>query len=163
VFDTLVSDVSEGAYIITQGNYGLRYNWSTFVNFVLGRRFRGTVTGVAGTIYQVQGSNDFISINGINGNQESDNDNPGENVVLICGRGSCKMYRCALYNGDVLVRYFIPAKRKSDGVIGLYDVVTRELYASAGADSFIGGSVIKNVETMIYENGNISGREIIEI
>lgn len=162
MFDTSVSDVSENAYIITQGNYGLRYLWSTFVNFVSGRRFRGTITGVAGEIYQIKGSNDFISINGISGNQESDNDNPSGNVI-ICRQGSCTMYKCALYNNNVLVRNFIPCRRTSDQAIGLYDTVNQTFYTSAGSGSFIAGPAMTNTYASIYEDGHISGREIIEI
>lgn len=162
VFDTSVSDVSENAYIITQGNYGLRYLWGTFINFVSGRRFKGTITGVAGEIYQIKGSNDFISINGINGIQESDNDNPSGNVI-ICRQGSCTMYKCALYNNNVLVRNFIPCRRTSDQVIGLYDTVNQTFYTSAGSGSFIAGPAMTNTYASIYEDGHISGREIIEI
>jgi hypothetical protein len=162
MFDTLISDVSEGAYIVTQGNYGLRYNWGTFVNFVSGRRFRGTITGAAGVIYRVKGSNDFISINGVNGNQESDNDNPTGNVK-ICSKGSCKIYSCALYNSDVLVRNFIPVKRKSDNVLGLFDSVNKVFYTNAGSGTFGAGPSVTNNDASIYEDGHISGREIIEI
>lgn len=37
------------------------------------------------------------------------------------------------------VRNFIPAKRKSDGVIGMYDLVGRKFYTSPNGESFTGG------------------------
>ena len=37
------------------------------------------------------------------------------------------------------VRNFIPAKRKSDGVIGMYDLVGRKFYTSPNGVEFIGG------------------------
>lgn len=38
-----------------------------------------------------------------------------------------------------LVRNFIPAKRKSDGVIGMYDLVGRKFYTSPNGVAFTGG------------------------
>lgn len=37
------------------------------------------------------------------------------------------------------IRYFIPAKRKSDGVIGMYDLVGRKFYTSPNGVAFTGG------------------------
>ena len=37
------------------------------------------------------------------------------------------------------VRNFIPAKRKSDGVIGMYDLVGRKFYTSPNGEAFTGG------------------------
>jgi hypothetical protein len=61
------------------------------------------------------------------------------------------------------VRCYLPAKRKSDNVYGLYDIHTKTFLVNSG-----GGSVSGTVSTLcdeaaIYHNGHISGREIIEI
>lgn len=37
------------------------------------------------------------------------------------------------------IRYFIPAKRKSDGVIGMYDLIGRKFYTSPNGVAFTGG------------------------
>ena len=42
------------------------------------------------------------------------------------------------YDGK-LVRNFIPAKRKSDGVIGMYDLVGKKFYTSPNGEAFTGG------------------------
>lgn len=42
------------------------------------------------------------------------------------------------YDGEP-VRNFIPAKRKSDGVIGMYDLVGRKFYTSPNGVAFMGG------------------------
>ena len=39
----------------------------------------------------------------------------------------------------VLVRNFIPAKRNSDNVLGLYDLVNNVFYTNAGSGTFIAG------------------------
>lgn len=44
-----------------------------------------------------------------------------------------------IYDNDSLVRDFIPAKRKSDGTIGMYDLVGRKFYTSPNGVAFSGG------------------------
>ena len=162
VFDVMVSDVVDNAYVITQGNYGLRYLWGTFVNFVSGKRFRGTISTQAGVVNRVKGSNEYISIDGVQGAQESDNDNPSGNII-ISKSGGCKIYECRLYNNDIPVRCYIPVKRQSDNVLGLYDTINNVFYTNAGTDTFIAGPVITNTNASIYSTHIISGRNLIEI
>ncbi len=49
-----------------------------------------------------------------------------------------KLYNFKIYFDDLLVRCFIPAKRKSDNVIGLYDTVSCRFFTNAGTGSFTG-------------------------
>ena len=49
-----------------------------------------------------------------------------------------KLYNFKIYFDDLLVRCFIPAKRKSDNVIGLYDTVSRRFFTNSGTGSFTG-------------------------
>lgn len=44
-----------------------------------------------------------------------------------------------IYNDDVLVRDYVPAK-KADGTIGLFDQVQREFYGNAGTGAFAAGA-----------------------
>lgn len=55
-------------------------------------------------------------------------------------RTYCKIYSCKVYENDILVRDFIPCYRKSDGVIGLYDMVNGVFYTNAGAGTFTKGN-----------------------
>jgi len=52
------------------------------------------------------------------------------------------LYACKVYSGDTLVRDFIPAKRSSDGAIGLYDLVTEAFFANAGTGVFTAGTEV---------------------
>lgn len=52
---------------------------------------------------------------------------------------STKLYSCQIYDNGTLVRDFVPAKRDSDGVAGLYDLVNKVFYASASSTDFIAG------------------------
>lgn len=50
---------------------------------------------------------------------------------------------CSISNNNVLVRDFIPVYRKSDNVIGLYDLVNGVFYTNAGTGTFTKGSNIE--------------------
>lgn len=51
---------------------------------------------------------------------------------------SCKIWSTANCTGT-LVRDFIPARRNSDSVLGMYDLVTNTFYTNAGSGTFIAG------------------------
>ena len=50
-----------------------------------------------------------------------------------------KIYFLKIKDKDKLIRYFIPAKRKSDGMIGMYDLIGRKFYISPNGVAFTGG------------------------
>lgn len=54
------------------------------------------------------------------------------------GKATMKLYSFKMYDNDILVRNFIPSKRKSDNVIGMYDMVSRQFFTNDGSDSFTG-------------------------
>lgn len=53
--------------------------------------------------------------------------------------GACRIYECDIYESGVLQRSFHPAKRKSDGAVGMYDCVTGGFYTNAGSGSWLTG------------------------
>ena len=56
--------------------------------------------------------------------------------------GNKRIYSCKIYNNDILVRDFVPVKRISDNVYGLWDKVSEVLYENAGTGAFIGGPTV---------------------
>lgn len=60
--------------------------------------------------------------------------------VLIFGYYHMLVYCCKLYDGETLMRDFIPVMRKSDGEICLYDKVTQRFFTNQGTGEFIGGT-----------------------
>lgn len=74
-----------------------------------------------------------------------------------------KLYSFKVHEGSLVVRDFIPAMRKADGVIGLYDVATQSFYTNAGSGLFTAGQIVTEQSAMICDNKNVIGREIIEI
>ena len=53
-----------------------------------------------------------------------------------------KIYSCKLYNGNTLIRKFIPCKNLL-GTVGMYDTVGKQFYANAGTGDFVAGPEIK--------------------
>lgn len=53
---------------------------------------------------------------------------------------SLSVYYCKIYDNGTLIRDFVPAKRNSDNVLGLYDIVNNKFYTNAGTGTFIAGS-----------------------
>jgi hypothetical protein len=53
-----------------------------------------------------------------------------------------KLYNLKLYQNDIIIRDFIPCYRKSDNVIGLYDLVNQMFYTNAGTGTFLKGGEI---------------------
>lgn len=53
-------------------------------------------------------------------------------------RVSMSIYSCKIYDNGTLIRDFVPAKRTSDSVVGLYDVVNDVFYTNDGTGTFIG-------------------------
>lgn len=53
-----------------------------------------------------------------------------------------KLYSSRIYENDVLIRNFIPAKNKSTNQIGLYDNVNAVFYINSGSGKFTAGPII---------------------
>jgi hypothetical protein len=52
---------------------------------------------------------------------------------------SMNLYYCKIWDGDTLVREFIPCQRISDNTVGLYDKVYGVFYENKGTGEFLGG------------------------
>ena len=62
-----------------------------------------------------------------------------QNGVVNSSPAGSKIYFLKMKENGMLVRDFIPVKRKSDGVIGMYDLVGRKFYTSPNGVAFTGG------------------------
>ena len=59
----------------------------------------------------------------------------------VLNKGRVKIYYITFREGDNIVRNFIPARRNSDGELGMYDTVSRTFFTNDGTESFIAGPV----------------------
>ena len=50
-----------------------------------------------------------------------------------------RIYSCRFYEGNTLIRNFIPVRWDTTGEVGLYDTVEKKFYTNDGADEFIAG------------------------
>lgn len=69
-----------------------------------------------------------------------------ENGTVI-QNGSLKLYSFKIYDGNTLVRDFVPSIRTNDDSIGLYDVQNNQFYTNSGTGSFIIPQTSKNYIT----------------
>ncbi|MBO7508972.1 MAG: hypothetical protein J6T57_01705 [Alphaproteobacteria bacterium] len=65
-------------------------------------------------------------------------------IKLFCGDTNTRISHSRIYymkitNGSSLVRNFIPARRNSDGVLGMYDTISRTFFTNDGTGNFIAG------------------------
>ena len=71
--------------------------------------------------------------------------------------GAHKINYAKIYDNNVLVRNFIPAKRNSDNVVGMYDTVSQTFFTNAGTGTFTaGGEAVPTPDTpmdIISNNG----------
>lgn len=66
-----------------------------------------------------------------------------------------KVYAYQHKKDGVLVRDFVPCYRISDGVIGMYDLISKTFYTNAGLNSFTNGpDILAEKCTMIYNLDN---------
>ena len=57
----------------------------------------------------------------------------------IIHKGKVKIYDLKFYEGDSIVRNFIPARRNSDNVLGMYDTVSGTFFTNDGTGTFVAG------------------------
>lgn len=75
--------------------------------------------------------------------------------------GTKRVYSCKIKQNNSWVRYFVPAKRKSDNVLGMYDIINGTFYTNAGSGTFTGGPAVVDSGWLIPK-GNINRLNIPE-
>lgn len=65
----------------------------------------------------------------------------------ITQNGQVRLYSFKIYDGNTLVRDFVPSIRTTDDSIGLYDVQNNQFYTNSGTGSFIIPQTSKNYIT----------------
>lgn len=63
---------------------------------------------------------------------------------------SMRLYYCRIYDNGTLARNFIPCYRKSDNVVGLYDIANNQFYTNAGTGTFTYGNEIQPTRDLIF-------------
>lgn len=63
---------------------------------------------------------------------------------------SVKLHSAQIYDNGTLVRDFVPVRRSSDSVVGLFDTVGQRLYTNAGSGSFTAGPDAHIADSLTY-------------
>lgn len=71
--------------------------------------------------------------------------NSDESVIKKFNRYNTKIYSFKIYEGNNLVKDFVPCYRRSDNVIGLYDQVNKQFYENAGTGVFTKGKITSSL------------------
>ena len=58
-------------------------------------------------------------------------------------KGGVSIYKSILYENNVIIQKLIPARRNSDGVVGMYDSITNQFFTNAGTGAFIAGPAVQ--------------------
>jgi hypothetical protein len=83
--------------------------------------------------------------------------NSGKNLSIM------RLYEANMYEAEDLVMHFIPARRRSDGALGLYETLGQQFYENKGTGNFItGGATYTEASVAFYEGGHSSANEFIE-
>ena len=146
--DNWIDGVSMASYINGSGKYS-RYigNWWSSFTFQA-----TTITADTSRHTFTLDNSRYIITTGWNEvsntvNSQTITNNPTNNQLAILAQywpnedayynyASAKLYACKIWDNNVLVRDFIPCYRKSDNVIGLYDLVNNQFYTNAWTGNF---------------------------
>lgn len=104
-------------------------------------------TRVAGTRYNESLTRTYYDVNGerlvltetVTGSSNNHNLHLFSSSTHSAFAKSLRLYNCKLYDGNTIVRDFVPCYRKIDKVAGLYDVVNDVFYPNGGTGSFTVG------------------------
>ena len=55
------------------------------------------------------------------------------------GNPNFSLYLFKIWDNSKLIRDFVPARRKSDNIVGMYDLVGKQFYTSPNGVEFVGG------------------------
>lgn len=148
------------SYMIIKENtafmFGGRENYNTNDEFAastdylnVGKSSRNYLRRKLNTKYILEATPSYYSVSGIKTIIDSKFSKGKYPIWLFCtntgGTGvyqpgdSVKIYYLKIYNDGILVRDFIPVRRKSDDKIGMLDKVENKFYTSPNGAEFIGG------------------------
>ena len=132
-------------YILSQGHNSLRRTDNRISWFSANYNYHYTVEKFK--FYKFNFGYNYMSVDNspISGNPDTDNAT-GNNVTIFAINSSyddncvARIEYIKIWdNQNNLVRNFIPARRNSDNVLGMYDTVTGTFFTNSGTGTFIAG------------------------
>lgn len=71
-----------------------------------------------------------------------------------------KIYSTKVYDDNILIRDLVPCYRKSDNVIGMFDLVNNVFYTNAGSGTFLKGNNTSNNNYIKYKPKDADGYDV---
>lgn len=147
------NDNSSGTHscnVFALGSGNFRFDWAN-------ASYTGTETSyVVGTKYEMEITRGTLVINGTTQSfTNTGSVDQLENFLIGTFNNGTTPYtkgfvgyihECKLYSNDVLIRDFIPVKRISDNVVGMYDIITETFFTNAGTGVFVAGTTVVSNE-----------------
>ena len=164
---TFQTKLQAKALELTQGLFGATNGFNVSVMNGTYRATGNVITSIApsSTYDEIEMSNNVsqnsitLTINGVSQSGTYTSWTTG-NAIGVFGYGAsssvistlsqCKIYYLRIIVGGSLVRNFIPCYRKSDNVIGLYDLVNGVFYTNAGSGTFLKGGDVTDTYNVPY-------------
>ena len=128
------------------------------------QQYRLSVSLLSGIKYVATNSNTLIKINESELSVSSTTifNTPSNALIFNVGgsppslpKASAKLYYAKIWNGEILVRDFIPSMRLSDNAIGLYDKANNQFYTNNGSGTFLHGGLVDAPLNIILEGNPI--------
>lgn len=120
-----------------------------------------------GTKYDIECGNFYVKQNGVQilSGETVTEEITGDKNIFVLGNSlgytiEGQIYYLKIYDDGVLVRDYIPARRISDGAIGLYDKVSGALHTSVNGNNFIAGPMVGSDGETYYFCDNESAGEM---
>lgn len=146
IWGTRITSYTEARSLIVTNTNKFWLNHGSYDNI-------STIPCVLGKMYETLYNNGTYTINGKTETVGSGNPQNTNPCYIFVGNSSlsnlpgsignyyvkAKIFDFKMYKGETILLSLIPVKRKSDGVIGMYDLVGRKFYTSPNGVAFTGG------------------------
>ena len=142
-----------GAQVDDSNTYGYTFSnvAGNAIKFKGSKNYMGGPTFAINVSYEIDCSINTFNINGTNYTNTDTWSKTMDESIYIFTRNSAgvamsstfttgRLYYFMQYEGDALIRDYIPCYRKSDNIPGLYDLVNNVFYTNAGTGTFLVGA-----------------------
>lgn len=161
------TETSNGSFCIwyIDGYYRTDYDSADYVTTETAASGRVTIdkdkgTTTIGDENHIQVGSPFVSANTLTLFAVNGAGNGGATLDPRMFHG--RIFSCQIYDNGTLVRVYVPAKRSSDGAVGMYDTMSDQFYDNDGSGSFVAGPVIDRQTYTELEYIQSNGSQVIQ-
>ncbi len=156
----IIDTSANRSYIIGVTNRGsgrFQFSYSTEAFFGFGQAFIKPTLTVNTDIHRFTADKNAFIIDGVTVYIPTNNDFSGDATMYLFANNdltinaySVKIYELSIYNGDTLVRNFIPAQHGD--AVGMYDTVSRRFFTSSAPNTNFSAGPVANTNIYIPQD-----------